>query len=154
LTATVRESRAPNVRLVQVGSRDEVPFAPVFDKVLVDAPCSGLGTVRRDPDIRWRRTAAELETFAAYQQTLLARAAGAVAPGGRLVYATCSSEPEENEAVVEAFLAAHPGYTLVDAREIDEARLGTVTDPRGMLRTLPFAHGLEAFFAAALVRRA
>jgi len=152
LAATVRESRAPNVRLVQVGGRDEVPFAPVFDKVLVDAPCSGLGTVRRDPDIRWRRTAAQLGTFAAYQQTLLGRAARAVAPGGRLVYATCSSEPEENEAVVEAFLAAHPGYSLVDAREIDAARLGAVTDPRGMLRTLPFAHGLEAFFAAALRR--
>jgi len=148
----VRDSRAPNVRLVQVGSRDEVPFAPAFDKVIVDAPCSGLGTVRRDPDIRWRRTETELVTFAAYQQTLLARAARAVAPGGRLVYATCSSEPEENEAVVDAFLAAHPGFKLVDAREIDDARLGPVTDPRGMLRTLPFAHGLEAFFAAALVR--
>jgi len=152
LAATVRDSRAPNVRLVQVGSRDEVPFAPRFDKVLVDAPCSGLGTVRRDPDIRWRRTEADLATFAAQQQTLLARAAQAVAPGGRLVYATCSSEPEENEAVVDAFLTAHSRYKLVDAREIDEARLGVVTDPRGMLRTLPFAHGLEAFFAAAMVR--
>ncbi|HEV8397879.1 MAG TPA: 16S rRNA (cytosine(967)-C(5))-methyltransferase RsmB [Vicinamibacterales bacterium] len=152
LAATVRDSRAPNVRLVQVGSRDEVPFSPVFDKVIVDAPCSGLGTVRRDPDIRWRRTETELATFAAYQQTLLARAARTVAPGGRLVYATCSSEPEENEAVVDAFLAAHSGFRLADAREIDDARLGPVTDPRGMLRTLPFAHGLEAFFAAALVR--
>jgi 16S rRNA (cytosine967-C5)-methyltransferase len=153
LAGTVRDSRAPNVRLVQVGSRDEVPFAPVFDRVIVDAPCSGLGTVRRDPDIRWRRAEAELAGFAAYQQTLLARAARAVAPGGRLVYATCSSEPEENDAVVEAFLAAHPGFRLLHAGEIDEARLGPVTDARGMLRTLPFAHGLEAFFAAALVRR-
>jgi 16S rRNA (cytosine967-C5)-methyltransferase len=153
LADTVRDSRAPNVRLVQVGSRDEVPFAPVFDRVIVDAPCSGLGTVRRDPDIRWRRVEAELAGFAAYQQTLLARAARCVAPGGRLVYATCSSEPEENEAVVEAFVGAHPGFHLQHAHEIDEARLGPVTDARGMLRTLPFAHGLEAFFAAALQRR-
>jgi 16S rRNA (cytosine967-C5)-methyltransferase len=152
LAATVRDSRAANIRLVQVGSRDDAPFAPVFDRVIVDAPCSGLGTVRRDPDIRWRRTEAELAGFAAYQQTLLARAARAVAPGGRLVYATCSSEPEENEAVVDAFVAAHPGFRLEDAREIDETRLGPVTDARGMLRTLPFAHGLEAFFAAALIR--
>jgi len=152
LATTVRDSRAPNIRLVQVGSRDEVPFGPAFDRVIVDAPCSGLGTVRRDPDIRWRRTEAELAGFAAYQETLLARAARAVAPGGRLVYATCSSEPEENEAVVDAFLAAHADFRLVDAREIDGARLGVVTDARGMLRTLPFLHGLEAFFAAALVR--
>jgi 16S rRNA (cytosine967-C5)-methyltransferase len=154
LAAAVRDSHAPNVRLVQVGARDEVPFAPVFDRVIVDAPCSGLGTVRRDPDIRWRRTEAQLSGFAAYQDTLLARAARAVAVGGRLVYATCSSEPEENEAVVDAFLASHPEFRLVDAREIDAARLGPVSDARGMLRTLPFAHGLEAFFAAALARAA
>jgi 16S rRNA (cytosine967-C5)-methyltransferase len=153
LAAAVRDNGAPNIRLVQVGGRDEVPFAPVFDRVIVDAPCSGLGTVRRDPDIRWRRHEADLAGFAEYQRTLLARAARAVAPGGRLVYATCSSEPEENEAVVDAFVAAHPGFALVNAREIDEVRLGPVTDARGMLRTLPFAHGLEAFFAAALVRR-
>jgi 16S rRNA (cytosine967-C5)-methyltransferase len=152
LDSAVRESRAPNIRLVQVGSRDEVPFAPLFDRVIVDAPCSGLGTLRRDPDIRWRRAEADLAVLASNQQTLLARAARAVAPGGRLVYATCSSEPEENEAVVDAFLERHPGFRLLDAREIDDARLGVVTDSRGMLRTLPFAHGLEAFFAAALVR--
>jgi 16S rRNA (cytosine967-C5)-methyltransferase len=152
LDAAVRESRAANIRLVQVGSREEVPFAPVFDRVIVDAPCSGLGTVRRDPDIRWRRAETDLAGFAAYQETLLDRAARAVAPGGRLVYATCSSEPEENEAIVNAFLAAHPGFHLLDAREADPARLAAVTDVRGMLRTLPFAHGLEAFFGAALVR--
>lgn len=153
LAAAVRDSRAPNIRLVQVGGRDEVPFAQVFDRVIVDAPCSGLGTVRRDPDIRWRRHEADLPGFAEYQRTLLARAARAVAPGGRLVYATCSSEPEENDAVVDAFVAAHPDFELLNAREIDAPRLGPVTDARGMLRTLPFAHGLEAFFAAALVRR-
>ena len=114
LADTVRESGAPNVRLVQVGSRDDVPFRPVFDRVLVDAPCSGLGTVRRDPDIRWRRTEAQLTEFAAAQRLLLDRAARAVAPGGRLVYATCSSEPEENEAVVDAFLAAHAEFSARD----------------------------------------
>jgi 16S rRNA (cytosine967-C5)-methyltransferase len=154
LEDAVRESRASNIRLVQVGSRDEVPFAPVFDRVIVDAPCSGLGTLRRDPDIRWRRAEADLTALAAYQQTLLARAARAVTPGGRLVYATCSSEPEENDAVVDVFLETHSGFQLMDAREIDQTRLGAVTDSRGMLRTLPFAHGLEAFFAAALVRAA
>jgi 16S rRNA (cytosine967-C5)-methyltransferase len=154
LAAAVRDSLAPNIRLVQVGSRDEVPFGPVFARVLVDAPCSGLGTVRRDPDIRWRRGEAQLAEFAAQQHTLLARAARAVAPGGRIVYATCSSEPEENDAVVDAFLAEHAEFELEDAGAIDGARLGPVVDARGVLRTLPFVHGLEAFFAAALVRRA
>ena len=88
-----------------------------------------------------------------HQASVRASAARAVAPGGRLVYATCSSEPEENEAVVEAFVAAHPDFRLLHAREIDETRLGPVTDDGGLLRTLPFAHGLEAFFGAALDRR-
>jgi 16S rRNA (cytosine967-C5)-methyltransferase len=149
LAQTVRESGAPNIRLVQVGAREEVPFQPVFSRVLVDAPCSGVGTVRRDPDIRWRRSESQLTEFAANQRVLLDRAARAVAPGGRLVYATCSSEPEENEAVVEGFLASHPEFALVPAG----GPLAAVADAQGMLRTLPFAHGLEAFFAAALVRR-
>jgi len=148
LAETVRASGAPNVRLVQVGSRDEVPFRPVFTRVLVDAPCSGLGTVRRDPDIRWRRTEAQVTEFAETQRLLLGRAARAVAPGGRLVYATCSSEPEENEAVVDDFLAEHPEFAIVPA----SGPLAAVADARGLLRTLPFLHGLEAFFAAALVR--
>jgi 16S rRNA (cytosine967-C5)-methyltransferase len=75
-----------------------------------------------------------------------------VRAGGRLVYATCSSEPEENEAVVDAFLARHAGWSLVDLREEMAAHLHGLLDARGFLRTLPHAHGLEAFFAAALVR--
>jgi 16S rRNA (cytosine967-C5)-methyltransferase len=150
LADTVRESRAANIRLVQVGSRDDVPFRPVFARVLVDAPCSGLGTVRRDPDIRWRRTEQDLAGLAERQLVLLDRAARAVAPGGRLVYATCSSEPEENEEVVDAFLASHSEFRLVPVPS--GSPLAQVADERGLLRTLPFAHGLEAFFAAALVR--
>ena len=73
--------------------------------------------------------------------------------GGRLVYATCSSEPEENDEVVGAFLAAHPEFVLIDLRTSGVASLGSLIDARGMMRTLPFEHGLEAFFAAALRRR-
>ena len=75
-----------------------LPFRPAFDCVLVDAPCSGLGTLRRDPDIRWRRAPEDLAEFAAAQlRDARARRAAPCGPGGRLVYATCSSEPEENE---------------------------------------------------------
>jgi 16S rRNA (cytosine967-C5)-methyltransferase len=85
--------------------------------------------------------------------TLLIRASQVVKSGGRLVYATCSSEPEENEGVVETFLRQRPDFGLVDLRREAAPRLQPVLDDRGMLRTLPFAHGLEAFFAAALTRR-
>ena len=120
--------------------------------MLVDAPCSGLGTIRRDPDIRWRRAASDLPRLADQQIELLTRAAATVRPGGRLVYATCSSEPEENEHVVAAFLDRAP-FDRIDLRESGPPGLASLLDDRGAMRTLPFAHGLEAFFAAAMVRR-
>ena len=153
LRDTVRLSGARCIRLTRVPAAGPLPFDPVFDRVLVDAPCSGLGTIRRDPDIRWRRHEPDLAALAADQLALLERAASVLRAGGRLVYATCSSEPEENEAVVDAFLSRHPDFAPVDLREDAAPLLQSVLDDRGMLRTLPFAHGLEAFFAAVLVRR-
>lgn len=148
----VRASGVERVHLVHVGSSGDLPFAPTFDRVLVDAPCSGLGTIRRDPDIRWRRSERDLALLAQDQQALLQRAAAVVRSGGRLVYATCSSEPEENERVVDAFVAMRPEFTLLDLRHDGSPALGPLLDARGMLRTLPYVHGLEAFFAAAFVR--
>ena len=152
LRDTVKTSGAACVRVVHVASSGPLPFAQVFDRVLVDAPCSGLGAIRRDPDIRWRRSEHDLTGFAHDQLALLERAAAVVRPGGTLVYATCSSEPDENEAVVDGFLSRHDAFTLVDLRSDASSRLMPLLDERGMMRTLPFAHGLEAFFAAALVR--
>ena len=153
LRDTVRLSGARCIRLARVPASGPLPFAAVFDRVLVDAPCSGLGTIRRDPDIRWRRHEGDLARLAADQLALLDRAASVVRAGGRLIYATCSSEPEENEAVVDAFLARRPDFVPVDLRTDAARHLQPVIDQRGMLRTLPFAHGLEAFFASTLVRR-
>jgi 16S rRNA (cytosine967-C5)-methyltransferase len=151
LRATVTTSGARRIRLVHVSPSGPLPFA-VFDRVLVDAPCSGLGTIRRDPDIRWRRAERDLAAFARDQAALLARAADVVRPGGRLVYATCSSEPDENDAVVEGFLSGRRDFAIVDLRNEGPAALSAMIDARGVMRTLPFAHGLEAFFAAALER--
>src|SRR5262249_35001822 len=109
LRKTVAAAGAPNIRIVQADLLSPLPFSQRFDTVLVDAPCSGLGTLRRDPDIRWRRREADLRSFATAELIMLKHAADAVAPGGRLIYATCSSEPEENEAVVDAFLASDRG---------------------------------------------
>jgi len=151
LAETVRAAGTQHVHVLQVPASGSLPFRPVFDRILVDAPCSGLGTLRRDPDIRWRRTESELPEMSARQLGLLQRAAAVLAPRGRLVYATCSSEPEENESVVERFLEGAPDFSLVDLRGADPL-LDPLVDGHGMLRTLPFAHGLEAFFAAALER--
>ena len=150
LQETVRLSGARHTYVVQVPGRGPLPFANTFDCVLVDAPCSGLGTIRRDPDIRWRRQEQDLARFAQEQVDLLARAAATVRPGGRLVYSTCSSEPDENEDVVGRFLTDHEDFAL--ASLADHPRLNRFVTDRGMMRTLPFAHGLEAFFAAVLVR--
>ena len=152
LRSTVIASGARCVRIVQIAGTGSLPLQPVFDRILIDAPCSGLGTIRRDPDIRWRRTPADLADLAARQLELLQRAAILLKPGGRLVYATCSSEPEENEQVVDAFLSNAPDLTLLDLRTHAPGVLTPFLDSRGMFRTLPFAHGLEAFFAAAIVR--
>ncbi len=142
--------------LVRLDLSRGAPFAPVFDRVLVDAPCSGLGVLRRDPEIRWRRRPGDLRRFAAEQLSMADHAACAVRPGGVLVYATCSSEPEENEDVVAAFLDARPDFE--PARPDRDAPVAPglrgVLDDRGRLATTPFRHGLDAFFAVVLRRRA
>jgi 16S rRNA (cytosine967-C5)-methyltransferase len=153
LRRTVAATGAANVALVQADLTRPLPFTDRFDCVVVDAPCSGLGTLRRDPDIRWRRREDELPALAAAQVEMLRNAAAAVAPGGRLVYATCSSEPEENEEVVVAFLSGTAGFVPMDAREAHPALPPETVDERGHLRTEPHRHGLEAFFGAVMMRR-
>jgi 16S rRNA (cytosine967-C5)-methyltransferase len=153
LKRTVSTTGASNIKLVQADLLHPVPFVTLFESVILDAPCSGLGTLRRDPDIRWKRRESDLAPLAVTELRMLHHAADAVAPGGRLVYATCSSEPEENEEVVRSFLeTAHP-FTLVDLKADDSRLPPEVIDTRGCLRTSPHTHGLEAFFGAVFTRR-
>lgn len=152
LRRTVATSGALNVRLLQADGTKPLPFAARFSTVIVDAPCSGLGTLRRDPDIRWNRKPESLAALAAAQQTLLAHAAAVVEAGGRLVYATCSSEPEENEDVVRSFLASHPMFTPVRADAAHPSVSPDLVDDAGHLRTEPDRHGLELFFGAVFER--
>jgi 16S rRNA (cytosine967-C5)-methyltransferase len=152
LRNTVTSSGASNIRLVQADLEQGLPFGPTFDLVVVDAPCSGLGTLRRDPDIRWRRLESDLARFGAVELAMLRHAAEAVRPGGRLAYSTCSSEPEENDEVIAMFLGDPAfDFELIDLRDEVHA-LEPVLDERGMLRTSPAKHGLEAFFGALLRR--
>ena len=154
LARTVAESGAMNVRVVQSNARAAPPFHQVFDAVLVDAPCSGLGTIRRDPDVRWRRAESDLRSLAAAQLEMLIHLATIVRPGGRLIYSTCSSEPEENEDVVRAFLAGHPDFRRETPSTFSaRPELSALLDAEGAFKTLPFRDGLEAFYAAALRRQ-
>jgi 16S rRNA (cytosine967-C5)-methyltransferase len=153
LSATLARAHA-HARVVALDAARPLPFGPVFDRVLLDAPCSGLGTLRRDPDLKWSRLPTDLARFAPAQALMLTRAADAVRPGGSLVYATCSSEPEENDQVIAAFLTSRPDFALVRATPGPAVPRGdTLVDDAGFLRTLPFRDGLDAFFAAVLVRQ-
>jgi 16S rRNA (cytosine967-C5)-methyltransferase len=153
--------RATNVRVTTADARD---FAvnKAFDRVLADVPCSGTGTLARNPEIKWRLTPNALSDLQARQLEILRSAMKHVAPGGRLVYSTCSLEPEENSEVVEKTLAENSGFRLVNAREELE-RLkaqgelawpdldSVISGP--YLRTLPGVHPCDGFFAAVLEKR-
>jgi 16S rRNA (cytosine967-C5)-methyltransferase len=125
--------------------------AAAFDRVLVDAPCSGLGTLRRNADLRWRAAPGDSEALAPAQLALLRRAALALRPGGALVYSTCTLACEENESVVRAFLAGAAGFRLAPRSTVPLA-VQPLLDEDGFLRTLPHRHDTDGFFAARLER--
>jgi 16S rRNA (cytosine967-C5)-methyltransferase len=137
-------------------------LAGKMDRVLVDAPCSGLGTLRRNPDLKWRQSAKSVQELVAKQTAILDSAARLLKPGGRLVYATCSILPQENEAIAEAFSAAHPDFDMLDAGELLEQL--KVADARslcsggasgtGYLRLWPHLHHTDGFFAAVWAKKA
>jgi 16S rRNA (cytosine967-C5)-methyltransferase len=127
------------------------PASRQFDKVLLDAPCTATGTIRRHPDIPWLRTAGDIEKLAALQARLLMHAADLVKPGGELVYCTCSLEPEEGGERVASFLRVRTDYTRARIEPHELAGHRELLSPEGDLRTLP-RDGLDGFFAARLVR--
>lgn len=124
------------------------------DRVLVDAPCSGLGTLRRNPDLKWRQTPECVAELTVKQGRILAAAARLLKPGGRLVYATCSLLPEENEGSVGAFLAAHPQFARRPAGAVLAARGIAIDLPGEDLHLAPHRHGTDGFYAAVLERTA
>ena len=129
-----------------------------IDRVLVDAPCSGLGTLRRNPDLKWRQSPKAVEELTVKQTSILASAARLVKSGGRLVYATCSVLPEENEAIAQAFSAAHPNFVPLSAAdtltELKVANAGSLCTTDGLyLRLWPHIHATDGFFAAVWVAK-
>jgi 16S rRNA (cytosine967-C5)-methyltransferase len=120
-----------------------------FTKVLLDAPCSGLGVLRRNPEGKWWKTVEEIKTLAGLQRRILENAASYVAPGGTLIYATCSTSVMENESVVNDFLSHHNDFSLDDIREL-YPQFASLCSSNGQLRTWPHQHGMDGFFAARL----
>ena len=133
-------------------------LAGKIDRVLVDAPCSGLGTLRRNPDLKWRQSEKAVAELSVKQAAILDSAARLVKSGGRLVYATCSVLPAENEQIAEAFGQAHPDFVLQPARpllaglKVVQAE-GLCTDDGRFLRLWPHRHGTDGFFAAIWQRK-
>jgi 16S rRNA (cytosine967-C5)-methyltransferase len=137
----------PNLRCLVLNGLEPLPLKEnSFDRVLVDAPCSGTGTLRRNPEIRWRISAGDIDDLSARQKQLLLNASRVVKPGGRLVYSTCSVEPEENELVVQSFLENNINFSQVDF-PFD----GVATIP-GTGRTWPQHQDSDGFFVASLQR--
>ena len=155
LKPRLARSGLSNVYPLQIESERDVKIrrlAGKLDRVLVDAPCSGLGTLRRNPDLKWRQMPASVAELCAKQAAILAAAGSLVKVGGRLVYATCSLLEAENDAVVQAFLAQHPDFVPCSAQDI-LARQGIAIDVGERLRLLPHQHGTDAFYAAVMDRR-
>jgi 16S rRNA (cytosine967-C5)-methyltransferase len=122
-----------------------------FDRILVDAPCTGLGTLRRHPDARWRIQPEDCHELQTLQLALLERSATVLRPGGVLVYSTCTLRPDENENLVQRFLKQNPNFRMVSTETLP-ATLAPVLDPEGFLRCLPQIHDTDGFFAARMER--
>jgi 16S rRNA (cytosine967-C5)-methyltransferase len=133
------------------GSPDALA-AKVFDRVLVDAPCSGLGVLRRNPEGKWRKTGADVLRLASLQKTILGNLADRLKSGAVLLYSTCSTSIEENEEVIDDFLTARSDFVIEDLRGLFPDLLPLFTD-RGFFRSWPHRHGMDGFFAARLRRK-
>ena len=143
-----------NIHLARCDVASALPLRPgSADYVLLDAPCTGLGTLREHPEIRWRLEPGDFARMARLQATMLENAAAIVAPGGVIVYAVCSLAPPEGAGVVNDFLERHPAFT-VDRKSVVITQLADLIDAEGFLRTRPDRESRDGFFAARLIRRA
>jgi len=149
-----KRSGLSNLHTQRIANENDIKvkrLAGKIDRVLVDAPCSGLGTLRRNPDLKWRQSPQSVEELKAKQAAILSAAASLLKPGGRLVYATCSFLPEENQQVVQDFLNTHPQFSLLNCAEL-LAQQKIPLDTGEFLQLSPLLHQTDGFFAAALTR--
>jgi 16S rRNA (cytosine967-C5)-methyltransferase len=156
LTLLQENCRRLGISIVKALNRDAqspLPFSDgSFDRVLVDAPCTGLGTLRRNPDGKWRVTEGDIPRLQKLQGQILAQAAPLVKGGGVLVYSTCTMTPEENEGVIESFLSAQEGFHLEEVSSYLPPGCEGLIDEKGYFRTFPHRQRTDGFFAARMRR--
>jgi len=136
-----------------MGDASYPPVKGPVDAVLIDAPCTALGVIRRRPEIKYNRTGADLSRLAWMQRGLLDAVSGLVRPGGVMVYAVCSTEPDEGEDVVSAFLTDNKGFVAEDAGKYLPVAAHCFVNEEGFMRSYPHLHGTDGFFAARLIKK-
>jgi 16S rRNA (cytosine967-C5)-methyltransferase len=152
--ALAQRLRHPNLSFVRADLAHAAPMRPAsFTHVLVDAPCTGLGTLREHPEIRWRIRPEDPARMAALQSRMLANAAALVKPAGALVYSVCSLAPDEGEGVIETFLREHNEFEF-DQNPPNRAAIGDLVDEHGAMKTRPDQGGLDGFYAVRLIKHA
>lgn len=155
LKPRLKRSGLSNVHPQRIDSERDIKLkrlAGKIDRVMIDAPCSGLGTLRRNPDLKWRQNPESIDELQTKQIAILDAAANLLKPGGRLVYATCSLLPEENQQIVAQFLANHPQFSVLHCGELLEQQKITLPDIGEYLQLSPLHHNTDGFFAAVLER--
>ncbi|NEO97310.1 MAG: 16S rRNA (cytosine(967)-C(5))-methyltransferase [Symploca sp. SIO2E9] len=150
VTENTQRLQLKSIQICTGDSRDLPQFTNLADRVLVDAPCSGLGTLHRRPDIRWHITPEKVKELAELQGEIIAQAATWVKPGGILVYATCTLHPQENEAVIQSFLETHPHWQIEPP---PDSVLVSFSKPQGWLQVWPHRHQMDGFFMVRLKRQ-
>jgi 16S rRNA (cytosine967-C5)-methyltransferase len=164
LERIAQNCRRLDIRIIQTHRADVsqlLPFPPdvVFDRILVDAPCSTMGILHRHPESKWRRKPEDILRLQKLQSLLLAHASSRLKPGGYLVYSTCTMTPEENDFVVESFLREHPGFQREDLAKMVPPAWRSLIDDRGFFRTYPEmilkpeGERLDGFFAARMRKK-
>jgi len=148
------------VRTLEADATHPLPFPPgmTFDRVLVDAPCTGLGILHRNPEARWRRKPEDITRLSRVQGALLDNVCSRLKSGGTLVYSTCTMNTEENDGVIKLFLEKHPEFHLEDLRDLAPASLHPLVDSKGFFRTYPEGvtaetNRMDGFFAARLTKK-
>ena len=146
---------AVGMSMVRLDAGHALPFGAKFERILLDAPCSGTGTLARNPEIKWRLRPEDITRLAELQVMMLRNALPALANGGRLVYATCSLEPEENDGVVEKVVSEQPAFRVLASHELalKYPRLIPLFDSRGYFRTCPAQHPMDGFNAVVIARQ-